>query len=110
MALVWVFYTSFGLANWGLIMVFQALFNKARVAAIVGTTFYLCCILPYQLSVSEGGMSKTAYSIICIFPVSAMSLTTETLLKFETSGIRIGFDNWDTQYKNWSVKEGIIML
>lgn len=55
-------------------------------------------------------MSKTAYSIICIFPVSAMSLTTETLLKFETSGIRIGFDNWDTQYKNWSVKEGIIML
>ena len=39
-----------------------------------------------------------------------MSLTTNVMLQFETSGIGIGFNNWDTVFKGWSVKDGMIMM
>ena len=110
MLMVGVFYFLFALSNFGWIMTFQALFSKARIAAIVATTCYLSSILGYILTMNEAGLSKRGNTFISLFPCAGMSLTTNVMLQFETSGIGIGFNNWDTVFKGWSVKDGMIMM
>lgn len=56
MLIVWIYFLEFGISLFGMIMVIQSLFSKARVAAIVCTTIYLASIMCWFLTQRENAL------------------------------------------------------
>lgn len=99
---------SFGLSLFGFMVAIQALFNKARVAAIVTTTIYLVLMLPFLLF-GQGARPKPKILLwgISLLPPSSLGLTNASIINFESSRLSVDFESWGLEYKNWSVKSGI---
>ena len=102
---VWLF----GQSLFGLLLITQSIFAKARVAAITTSLIYFGSAIFQQL-LNDADVDFKSRSLACLSPTVAMLQTIIVLTKFESSQVGSRLDNIFAEYNNFSVGAGLLMM
>ena len=99
----------YGQSLFGLMLITQSVFTKARAAAITTSLIYwgTSMIMEFARKSEATSQIKTVSSLS---PPVAMMQTLNVMARYEQSGVGIRWTNIDTVYNLWSVKQGLIMM
>lgn len=86
--LVFLFFWVFGLSLFGFAVFLQSFFGKARVAAIAGTLIYFSSSF-VTTAVNDHSVSSERKGFASLLTTVAVTLGSNTLAQFETSGIGV---------------------
>ena len=103
--IVWLY----GQSLFGLILITQSLFTKARAAAITSSIVYFGSSM-FQYFVSDENTKFNDRLWASLSPPVAMIQTIGVLSKFEASQVGSKSENLFAEYNHWTVGDGLIML
>jgi hypothetical protein len=88
-------------------MLCQSFFTQAKIASVLTTTIYFGSGLMLNLPEYAPFWKRVAVSV---FPTGCMYNTIKVITGFELNGMGIDMDSIHRDYRNYSVKTGIITL
>ena len=103
--IIWLF----GQSIFGIILIAQSLFSKSRAAAITTTLIYFGSSI-FQYFVLDGDVDWSNRIFASFSPTVALQQTINVLGQFESSQVGLNMDNLFSEYHNYSVGWGLIML
>lgn len=107
--IIWLTMWLYGQSIFGLIMITQSIFTRARAAAITTSLIYFgTSNVLYFVNKEE---STTYHKILgSLSPPVAMIQTVGCMARYEQSGVGIRWENVDSMYKEYNVKIGIYII
>lgn len=109
----WILFTAiwlYGQSLFGLIMIIQSLFVRARAAAISTSLIYFTTTLLQPFVRESIFPDKTTQYWCSLSPTVAMIQTFQCLATFEASRVGNNSDNIWSQFRNFSVGEGLCFM
>ena len=102
---VWLY----GQSLFGLLLITQSLFTKARAAAITSSIVYFGTSI-FQFFVREPDTPLNARLWACLSPTVAMIQTVSVLAQYEGSQVGSKTENIFSEFNNFTVGHGLIMM
>ena len=99
----------YGQSLFGLLLITQSLFTRARAAAITSSIIYFGTST-FQYFVSDPDTPFRPRLYACLSPSVAMIQTIQVLSQYEGSQVGSSRENLFSEYNNFSVGHGIIMM
>lgn len=102
MGLIFLFFWLYGLSLFGLAIFLQSFFSSARIAAIAGTLVYFGTSF-INAAVNDQSVQNSNKVGASLLSTVAISLASNNLARFETSGVGLVSSNINTLYLNYSM-------
>lgn len=107
--IIFLFLWIFGLSLFGMCVLLQSFFSRARVAAITGTLVYFGTSF-INSAVQDPEVKQSAKNLASLLPTVAISRGCVNLGLFETNGIGLNFENITAIYENYRFADCLILM
>jgi ATP-binding cassette subfamily A (ABC1) protein 3 len=107
--IIFLFLWIFGLSLFGMCILLQSFFSKARVAAITGTLVYFGTSF-VNSAVADANVSQQAKNLASLLPTVAISRAAVNLGLFESNGQGLNSENIASVYQNYRFQDSLIIM